>query len=447
MKRTLSVAGGLAIAAAALVAAGTVVTPQAGAATTTVLANGAPDISVDSVRGHLTQLQTIATANSGNRAHGRTGYKASVDYVQSTLQSAGYTVSIRPFTASGATGYNVIADLPGTDPNKIVQLGAHLDSVTAGPGINDDGSGTAALLSVAQAYKAAGLHPTQTVRFSWWGAEELGMLGSKAYVNGLAAADKAKITAYLNFDMIGSPNPGYFVYRNDAALESLFVNYFQTLGIPTEKETEGDGRSDHAPFQDAGVRVGGLFSGADYIKTAAQVAKWGGTVNKAFDACYHKSCDTSANLDNTALNNNSDAISYGIWQLAGSGTTPPPTTPPTTPPPTGGYFENAADVAVPDLGTASSTIAVTGRTGNAPAALQVKVDIKHTYSGDLVVDLLAPDGTVYNLQNRAGGSAANITKTFAVNASSEAANGTWSLRVSDKAAQDTGKIDLWGLQF
>jgi subtilisin-like proprotein convertase family protein len=104
-------------------------------------------------------------------------------------------------------------------------------------------------------------------------------------------------------------------------------------------------------------------------------------------------------------------------------------------------------VAVPDLGTASSTIAVTGRTGNAPAALQVKVDIKHTYSGDLVVDLVAPDGTVYNLQNRTGGSAANVTKTFTVNASSEAANGTWSLRVSDKAAQDTGKIDLWGLQF
>jgi Zn-dependent metalloprotease len=128
-------------------------------------------------------------------------------------------------------------------------------------------------------------------------------------------------------------------------------------------------------------------------------------------------------------------------------TTPPTTPPPTTPPPAGGYYENATDVAIPDLGTGTSTISVTGRTGNAPATLQVKVDIKHTYSGDLVVDLIAPDGTVYNLQNRAGGSAANISKTFTVNASSEAANGTWSLRASDKAAQDSGKIDLWGLQF
>ncbi|MEY2503392.1 MAG: hypothetical protein QOI07_3729 [Verrucomicrobiota bacterium] len=124
-----------------------------------------------------------------------------------------------------------------------------------------------------------------------------------------------------------------------------------------------------------------------------------------------------------------------------------PSPPPTTPPPGGAYFENATDVAVPDLGVGTSSISVTGRTGNAPAALQVKVDVKHTYSGDLVVELVAPDGTVYPLQSRVGGSADNIIKTFTVNASSEVANGTWKLQVSDKAAVDTGKIDLWGLQF
>jgi aminopeptidase S len=451
MNRTLSVSAGLAVAAAAVLVGGSVLAPGAGAAITTALPNGAPDISVDTVKAHLGQLQSIATANGGNRAHGKTGFKASVDYVTAQLSAAGYTPQVLSFTASGTTGYNVIADLPGTDTSKIVQLGAHLDSVNAGPGINDDGSGTAALIAVAQAYKQAQLQPAKTVRFSWWGAEELGMLGSKAYVNSLSAADRAKITAYLNFDMIGSPNPGYFVYDDDAELKALFVNYFQSLNIPSEDETEGDGRSDHAPFKNAGIRVGGLFSGADYLKTAAQAAKWGGTVNKAFDACYHRSCDTSANIDDPALNNHTDAISFGIWALAGG--TPPPSSPPpsspppSSPPPGNSYYENPADVAIPDLGTATSDITVSGRTGNAPANLQVKLDIKHTYSGDLVVDLLAPDGTVYNLSNRAGGGTDNIIKTVTVDASSEAANGAWKLRVADKAAQDTGKIDLWALQF
>jgi Zn-dependent metalloprotease len=118
-----------------------------------------------------------------------------------------------------------------------------------------------------------------------------------------------------------------------------------------------------------------------------------------------------------------------------------------TTPPTGKYFENAKDIAIKDKKTVISQIKVAGVTGNAPAALAVKVDIKHTNIGTLVVDLLAPDGSVYNLHNRTGGTADNISKTYTVDASSEVANGTWKLRVSDKAAGDTGKIDLWGLQF
>lgn len=94
-----------------------------------------------------------------------------------------------------------------------------------------------------------------------------------------------------------------------------------------------------------------------------------------------------------------------------------------------------------------SPIQVTGVAGNAPASLRVSVDIKHTYRGDLVVDLVAPDGTVYNLHNRTGGSADNLLQTYTVNASSEVANGTWKLRVRDAARVDTGFIDSWGLQF
>ncbi|MFD0356170.1 S8 family serine peptidase [Streptomyces sp. NPDC127110] len=116
-------------------------------------------------------------------------------------------------------------------------------------------------------------------------------------------------------------------------------------------------------------------------------------------------------------------------------------------PPAGKYFENTADFAIGDNTTVESPIAVTGVTGNAPATLKVGVNIAHTYIGDLKVDLIAPDGTVYTVHNRAGGSTDNINQTYTVNASSEVANGTWKLRVNDNAGGDTGKIDSWNLTF
>ncbi len=117
-----------------------------------------------------------------------------------------------------------------------------------------------------------------------------------------------------------------------------------------------------------------------------------------------------------------------------------------TPPP-GKYFENLTDVAIPDNTTVNSAITVSGVTGNAPTTLKVGVDIKHTYIGDLKVDLVAPDGSVYVLSNRSGGGTDNIIQTFTVNASSEVAGGVWTLRVNDNANQDTGKIDAWNLTF
>ncbi|OQR60145.1 peptidase M28 [Streptomyces maremycinicus] len=302
------------VAAATLLATGSIAgaapAPEAGAIA------AAPDLPVANVKAHLTQLQSIATANGGNRAHGRTGYKASLDYVKAKLDAAGYTTTIQQFTSSGRTGYNLVADWPGGDTGQVLMAGSHLDSVTAGAGINDNGSGSAAVLETALAVSRAGFHPTKHLRFAWWGAEELGMVGSRYYVNSLSAANRARISGYLNFDMIGSPNPGYFVYDDDPAIEKTFKDYFTGLGVPTEIETEGDGRSDHAPFKNAGVPVGGLFSGADYLKTAAQAAKWGGTAGRAFDRCYHSSCDTTANINDTALDRNADALAYAVWTLS-----------------------------------------------------------------------------------------------------------------------------------
>ncbi|MGC9536690.1 M28 family metallopeptidase [Streptomyces sp. UG1] len=305
--------------AAATVAAATLLTGGsiAGAATPAdVEAAAAPDIPVANVKAHLTQLQSIATANGGNRAHGRPGYKASLDYVKAKLDAAGYTTSIQQFTASGRTGYNLIADWPGGDANQVVMAGAHLDSVSSGPGINDNGSGSAAVLETALAVSRAGYQPTKHLRFAWWGAEELGLVGSRRYVNNLSSTDRAKISGYLNFDMIGSPNPGYFVYDDDPAIEKTFKDYYAGLGVPTEIETEGDGRSDHAPFKSAGVPVGGLFTGASRTKTAAQAAKWGGTSGQSFDRCYHSSCDTTSNINDTALDRNSDAVAHAVWELS-----------------------------------------------------------------------------------------------------------------------------------
>ncbi|MEU0149443.1 M28 family metallopeptidase [Streptomyces sp. NPDC006288] len=424
------------LAAAALLAAAA---PAVQAEPVPAAVAAAPDIPLANVKAHLTQFQSIATANGGNRAHGRTGYKASVDYVKAKLDAAGYTTALQQFTSGGATGYNLIADWPGGDPNKVLMAGSHLDSVTSGAGINDNGSGSAAVLETALAVSRAQLAPDKHLRFAWWGAEELGLVGSKYYVNNLASTERAKLAGYLNFDMIGSPNPGYFVYDDDPVIEQTFKDYYAGLSIPTEIETEGDGRSDHAPFKSAGVPVGGLFSGADYTKTSAQAQKWGGTAGQAFDRCYHSSCDTTANINDTALDRNSDAVAHAVWTLSAGTVTPP----------TGTVFSNATDVSVPDNGAAvTSSVPVTGRTGNAPSTLKVGVDIKHTYRGDLVVDLLAPDGTAYRLKNSSSSdSADNVIATYTVNASSETANGTWKLQVRDVAAQDTGYIDSWQLTF
>ncbi|MEV8530393.1 M28 family metallopeptidase [Streptomyces sp. NPDC051211] len=413
--------------------------PTAPAAPTAVTAAPTPpDIPLANVKAHLTQLQTIATNNGGNRAHGRAGYKASIDYVKAKLDAAGFTTTLQTFTSSGATGYNLIADWPGGDPDSVLMAGAHLDSVSSGAGINDNGSGSAAVLETALAVSRAQLQPTKHLRFGWWGAEELGLIGSKYYVNNLPAAERAKFSGYLNFDMIGSPNPGYFVYDDDAAIEQTFKTYFSGIGVPTEIETEGDGRSDHASFKNVGIPVGGLFTGASRTKTAAQAQKWGGTSGQAFDRCYHSSCDNTSNINDTALDRNSDAVAYAIWNLGAA-----------TPVPPGKSFENTADVNIPDSPGAAVTSPVTASDvpGNAPATTKVDVNIVHTYRGDLVVDLVAPDGTVYNLHNRSGGSADNLVASYTVNASAEVANGVWKLQVKDVAAQDVGYINSWKITF
>ncbi|RJL34132.1 M20/M25/M40 family metallo-hydrolase [Bailinhaonella thermotolerans] len=294
-----------------------------------------PDIPLANVKAHLSQFQSIASANGGNRAHGRPGYLASANYVKGRLDAAGYTTTLQSFTYNGATGYNLIADWPGGDPNQVLMVGAHLDSVTAGPGINDNGSGSAAVLETALEVARQGVNPAKHLRFAWWGAEELGLIGSRYYVNNLPVTERSKIKGYLNFDMVGSPNAGYFIYDGDnsdgtgsgpgpagsAELERVLQGYFSSIGVPTEG-TDFDGRSDYGPFIAVGIPAGGTFTGAEGIKSSAQAAKWGGSAGVAFDRCYHRSCDTTTNINDTALDRNADAIADAVWDIAVSPPSP-----------------------------------------------------------------------------------------------------------------------------
>ncbi len=202
-----------------------------------------------------------------------------------------------------ATTYNVLAESKGGDPNNVIMAGAHLDSVNAGPGIQDNGSGSAAILEVAE--QMAKVKPRNKVRFAWWGAEESGLVGSTYYVNNLSQEEQDDITLYLNFDMIGSPNHVFFIYDGDdsdgvgagpgpegsAQIEKTFEKFYNMVGEPF-KGTDFSGRSDYGPFIAVGIPSGGLFTGAEGIKTADEAAKWGGTAGEQYDPCYHLACDT-----------------------------------------------------------------------------------------------------------------------------------------------------------
>ncbi|SFB01518.1 Zn-dependent amino-or carboxypeptidase, M28 family [Amycolatopsis marina] len=231
------------------------------------------------------------------------------------------TLELRALQEERST-YNVIAETKTGRKDNVVMAGAHLDSTTEGAGINDNGTGSAGLLETAL---QLGGSPkvNNAVRFAWWGAEEVGLVGSNYYVDQLSFEQQLDISMYLNFDMIGSPNAGYFVYDGDdsdgegagagpygsAQIESAFVDYLQGTGTPTEG-TDFSGRSDYGRFISVGIPAGGLFTGAEGIKTEAQAAKWGGRAGVAYDPCYHTECDNLGNVDRTALDRNSDALAW-----------------------------------------------------------------------------------------------------------------------------------------
>jgi Zn-dependent M28 family amino/carboxypeptidase len=252
------------------------------------------------------------------------------------LAQEGSTAFVKVLPTETRTENSVIAELPGKNANNVVMAGAHLDSVIEGPGINDDGSGTAALLETAQ--MMANTHPENTLRFAFWAGEELGLLGSTDYVEGLSQAQRDRIALYLNYDMIGSPNYIQMVYDADQstfpadddgdpatppvnipegsiAIEDLFESYYTTVGEPYD-DSAFDGRSDYQAFIDNDIPAGGLFTGAEEIKTEEQEEIWGGTAGEQFDPCYHIACDDFDNVDLHALEVNSDLVAFAMLTYA-----------------------------------------------------------------------------------------------------------------------------------
>ncbi len=226
---------------------------------------------------------------------------------------------------------NVIAQTKIGSTADVVLVGAHLDSVPEGPGINDNGSGVAAVLETA--LQLGPSPPVQNaVRFGFWGAEEHGLMGSSNYVESLNEDQLKDIALYLNFDMLGSPNPGYFTYDGDqsvppnprdpnprvpegsAGIERNFVAYLEDAG-ETAQDTSFDGRSDYDGFTMAGIPAGGLFSGAEEKMTREQAELWDGKADEPFDPNYHKKTDTLDHIDRRALEINGAGVAdvVGIY--------------------------------------------------------------------------------------------------------------------------------------
>ncbi|SBT49325.1 M28 family metallopeptidase [Micromonospora narathiwatensis] len=282
--------------------------------------------------------------NTTGSLNGTLGETFTLDFVATGITQAlgqqlvaqvpgGLTLRVKGDTFRGtATAENLIAESDSGDPNNVVMAGAHLDSVSAGPGINDNGSGSASLLEIATQMRK--VKPKNKVRFALWGAEESGLVGSEHYVANLSAAERKKIALYLNFDMVASPNYVRFVYDGDnsafpvgtgsaagpagsGAIEQLFHDYFASQGLAS-RETPFSGRSDYGPFIAAGVDIpsGGLFTGGEGIKTADEAAVFGGTADVAYDSCYHQACDTINNINKQALEEMSDAIAHAVITYA-----------------------------------------------------------------------------------------------------------------------------------
>lgn len=353
--------------------------------TTPPITTAAAQLDATDLTPHLTAFQQIADDNGGNRAAGSPGYAASADYVVDVLTTAGFDVTRQACTSCLFGDDNIIADWPGGDETSTVMVGAHLDGVAAGAGLNDNASGSAALLAVALSVAENDPGTLRHMRFAWWAEEELGMHGSQHYVSNAGVGD---VSAYINLDMVGGVNAGYFVDNLGSALAAPFAAHLDDLGFSPEEMT--DCCSDDRPFAQAGVPTTLLSTGYGELKTPAQVAKWGGVAGEPFDPCYHTACDTyPGNVDVNALVRMANTAAHGLWETADDPADPNPYTP--------------VQVCGPDYRVIDQASVRVGGDGygtvyllwSNTAAANCAVSMKHVAvgtPGDMDVNLTAEDG-------------------------------------------------------
>jgi Zn-dependent M28 family amino/carboxypeptidase len=223
---------------------------------------------------------------------------------------------------------NILADTATGDPSQVVLVGAHLDSVPQGPGINDNGTGVALVLELARQVAELGIEPTNQLRFALWGGEEFGLLGSIDYVlEGSENGELSNTLANLNYDMVGSPNPGRFIYDGDGSatgapgptgsdiIEYMYESWFDSKDL-RYTATPFDGRSDYGAFIYFNIPAGGLFTGAEDIKGPNEVTIFGGTQDEAFDPCYHQECDTIDNVNREVFEEMAGAAAHAMIETA-----------------------------------------------------------------------------------------------------------------------------------
>jgi Zn-dependent M28 family amino/carboxypeptidase len=273
------------------------------------------------------------------------GYAVTIPVLGATYETGKYlvdhpaaTVSLSSTTKFEAlTTNNLIAETKTGRTDRTIISGAHLDSVPEGPGINDDGSGSATQLEIALQMAKLGIKPVNQVRFIWFSGEEQGLFGSIHYADNLSKSERSSVIAMLDFDMLASPNYALQIYDGDGSefgvagpngsgtVESVFQKFYDARGLYTER-IAFDGRSDYDEFTVVGIPAGGIAAGAEVHKTPFQQSKWGGTVSDTlagqFDPCYHLACDSYGikghpdNINDTALDVNSDAVAHSVLTFA-----------------------------------------------------------------------------------------------------------------------------------
>jgi Zn-dependent M28 family amino/carboxypeptidase len=236
-------------------------------------------------------------------------------------------IKVDGFINEGVLTNNVIAESPGGRADRVVVVGGHLDSVYEGPGINDDGTGVATMLETAEQMHELGIKPVNKVRFIFFAGEEQGLLGSDYYVSQLTKKQIQNISVMLDFDMLGSPNYARLIYdgngdeqgiagpKGSGQIEQVFKKFWDSEGLAYET-IPFDGRSDYDAFTEVGIPAGGIFAGAEDIKTAAQQQLYGGTAGEALDKCYHQLCDRLTNVNDQGLGEHSDAAVHAILTFA-----------------------------------------------------------------------------------------------------------------------------------